>query len=141
MLGPLEVFFAADVLDTDVSGARFFAEVFRSAAFVGAVFVDPDFFDARLVDDAVFAEPFFGDACFVVAPSVGVADGDPAPGSTTGALPASGVVASSAGTMGSAPISGVERRLARSPDARAAPAASAPWRAAISGPSRCPACA
>ena len=43
---------------------------------------------------------------------------------------------SSARTTGSAPMSGVERRLARSPDARAAPAARAPWRAAISDPSR-----
>ena len=37
-----------------------------------------------------------------------------------------------AGTRGSAPMSGVVRRRARSPDARAAPSASAPRRAAIS---------
>jgi hypothetical protein len=43
-----------------------------------------------------------------------------------GVGPASGGAVSSTTTIGSAPMSGVERRLARSPDARAAPAASAP---------------
>ena len=54
--------------------------------------------------------------------------GDAFPVTTgTGAGTASEVGSgASAGTIGSAPMSGVERRLARSPDARAAPAARAP---------------
>ena len=48
-------------------------------------------------------------------------------GGATGAGTASGVLSvASAGTIGSAPMRGVERRLARSPDARAAPAARVP---------------
>jgi hypothetical protein len=47
-------------------------------------------------------------------------------GTATGSGAAVTASAASAGTIGSAPMSGVERRLARSPDARAAPAARAP---------------
>jgi hypothetical protein len=78
-------------------------------AFFADAFVVATFFaDAFLVDAA-----FFGDAFPVTT--------------GTGAGTASEVGSgASAGTIGSAPMSGVERRLARSPDARAAPAARAP---------------
>ena len=80
-----------------------------------------------------FLAAFFGRADFFATDAFGAG---------TAAVTASGLlVPSSTGVIGSAPMSGVERRLARSPDARAAPAASAPWRAAISAPSRCPGCA
>ena len=65
----------------------------------------------------VFVVAFFVDAFVDAAFSVGAG---------TGAGTASGVPGGSAGTIGSAPMRGVERRLARSPDARAAPAAKVP---------------
>jgi len=87
-----------------VEPASFVGTVVGAAAFVGvAFFFVPAFF---------FVAAFFFGEGFVAAGFP-----DAAPGAA---------VASSRGTIGSAPISGVERRLARSPDARAAPAASAP---------------
>jgi len=96
--------------------ATFFADAFLVAAFVDgflvAALVD-GFLVAALVDAAFFGDAFFGDALPVTT--------------GTGAGTASEVGSgASAGTIGSAPMSGVERRLARSPDARAAPAARAP---------------
>ena len=97
-----------------------------------AVFVDGVFVVAAFDEAFFFGADFFGADVFATERS----------GAGTAAVTASGLlVASSTGVIGSAPMSGVERRLARSPDARAAPAASAPWRAAISSPSRCPGCA
>jgi hypothetical protein len=87
--------------------ARFFASFFVAVAF---------FFAAAFVPVAFFARAFVPDDFF--AAGVG-----PATGSGTAAVTAS---EASDGTIGSAPMSGVERRLARSPDARAAPAARAP---------------
>ena len=94
----------------------FFADAFVVAFFADA-FVSPS-------SPTPSGRAFFADAFVVAAAFLGAAfSGRRGDRRGHGIRGASGA---SAGTIGSAPMSGVERRLARSPDARAAPAARAP---------------